>query len=647
MAQEPRDNPRMAGPIEYASAQGFRRSSPVTVVAIISICVAVLSLLFNGLLLRITITRLYRAQSLQGQMQQMIAARNQKMAQLSAGNPATHPFQARALNSKEISRVMDFIGKQLGADVGGESLTIAQELTLTRLLSQDGQQLIDPNTPLVTQRGPQTQSAFARMDRDHVLSLDIFHGRFFNQIHINPDGKESHVTTPTTPTPFSTPAPPPLTAQNQKILHNQYAAAWASIAIYSINLLLAILLIFGAIYLLRRNPRGIHLHWIYVVCKPLICILASTEIFTSYFGIENSLQFPLDTSVTLLGCFYPLVLLIFLRSRTFRGNARGGTPGYLSFAADDQRPPLFTAIATASICIGCLSLLVGGFFETVAITAIVQSHQDRADEQLEVATEAQQEAMAARAAAVRPPPRTLRKDEIQQFISAIQGQLQNGPHPASLTKPQADAIAGLLSTPGQQLVDPDIPREIAFPTDYQNIQAFIDNHNNLILNMTHQSSTGNIFYSIQLDPAGKTVGTPQIKLPSNSAAPMPTILAPNRQQYYESQIMSDWFAVIAFACDFIPAIMLLVGARQLLKSNPRGIRTHWLYSGIKFLTTVLGSIAIGAMVMNWNDSSNMSGMAIVLISLAPGLFALIYPTILLTLLRSAKFQAKVYEVPAL
>jgi hypothetical protein len=646
MAADPSDNPKLAGSLEYASANRYRPSSLVTLVAILSLCVASVSLLSNGFLLKNAINEISATRNLPAQMQQAATVRAQTLARLAAANnSATRPFHARALTPGEISNVIQLIDNQLGAEVGGESLTASQKHTLRQLLSRDSQSIIDPSLPLVTRGGSPMQSVRARMENNRVLSLVVFHTKYTDlyRTRIDADGRELPMPAirpiPSIPAP---PAPTISTAQDKKLLRDRMAAASISAGIFSTNLILAILLLIGGLLFLRRDQRGARLHWIYLLGKLPISILASTEFLTNYFDIEYTLQFPLGTPLAIVGCFYPIALIILLRTRTFRGNARGGTPGYLNFALDDPRPPLFTIIATASICIACLSLLVNGMYEYGAITMISQSKQDRADEQGQFATNAARVAAANRAIVHHSTPlRALRHGEIEQVVAMIQSQLQTRNSPASLTKPQGDALTAMLSTDGQELIDPSIPLGVQQSSmKYQWARAAIDFHGNLVLSFHRGSpAAGVCTYSMQLDSSGKLVGMPQFDSPAtigtSSAAAM---LPPDRQQYYDRENACAWAGAIVFGLDFVPAIILLVGARQLFKSNLSGIQSNWIYIWAKFTTAVIG----GAVVACWASLYDSDVPGIVLIALVPSFLALIYPAALLAALGSARKQAEAY-----
>lgn len=376
MTQQISKNLPVAEPLAYAEADLNRRPPLVTIVAIISMCIACLSLLVNGLTLRSAIGSLREAINGPAKAQQMIALNARSQAQAVTRMKAEAQAEAsrapmRALTSQEIIQALSYINRQLAMRSKIAELTGPQRQTLTRLLSTNGQRWIDPNIPLGSVT-PSFQVVRAQMDGDRSLVLVIDHGSDFDVgvMHIDSAGREQ----------FST--PPGVRRLNmmirglntgaqvrryQQYYHDQYVAALISIILLGIYLLLPFPLLVGGIYVLLRKARGVRLHWIYVWVKLLVGFVVATSLIFSLFPTQAPLEIGLNTPWVLLGCYYPLALLFVLRGGTFRGGGGAGTvPG--GFGSANFRPPLFTTFGTISIWIGILNLIVGGFFAFEAIT---------------------------------------------------------------------------------------------------------------------------------------------------------------------------------------------------------------------------------------------------------------------------------------
>jgi hypothetical protein len=63
------------------------------------------------------------------------------------------------------------------------------------------------------------------------------------------------------------------------------------------------------------------------------------------------------------------------------------------------------------------------------------------------------------------------------------------------------------------------------------------------------------------------------------------------------------FASIVYAIDLALAVLLLVAARLLLRFNRAGVWLHWLYAGLKLITSVVGLFAtrefLGGTILGW------------------------------------------------
>jgi hypothetical protein len=468
MAESTTSDSRGIEPLGYASAGLYRRPPLVTAMGIVSICVACLGLLFDCISEHSAVSEMRRAIQAPAQMQQMVALRAQRMAAIKAAMKAaaSQPTAFRALTPAQISATIDYINKELDSR-NHDSLNEAQRNSLVKMLAKDGQGLIDPDVPLGSQTPGRVQMVRAWASGNHSVLLAANHGSPYNmyRTRLEADGRETAYPTigrPNLP-PTATPPPMVFAQQNQKLYHDEYVSALLSAIIFGISALLAVVLLAAGIYLLQSNPRGIRLHWAYTTIKLPLSMIAGTGVLSTYFATQMPLQFPLGTPLAWVGCLYPISLLIVLCSGTFRRRAGVAATDSYAFGLDDSRPALFTAIGMISICVGCMNLLVGGFYEFGAL--------------VDVALE-------------------------------------------------------------------------------------------------------------------------------------------NR----ESQ--SAEFAAIVFAADLVPALLLLIGAYQILKSEPRGITTHRVYAVLKLVTAILGAIAVLA-------NFEMEGLIFVI----PSILALIYPIALLIALR--------------
>jgi hypothetical protein len=645
MTQQPTSTSGSIEALGYAATHLNRRTPLVTTVAIVSICVAGLSLAINCIFENAAVSAMQQVVCAPAQMHQTMAARSQRIA--AAMRTASSQPAMRALTPAEISQVIVYINKLLGAESGGLALSDAQKKTVAKLLSQQGQQLIDPDTPLGSQTPGKLQMIRAWPSSDHSVLLAVNHGSALRVYRMRIDAAGHQSAFPSIPRPNFSPspflagtAPAPLTLQNQQIIQGQYISALISAIVFGINAILNIPLLAAGVYLLKSNRRGVQLLWIYVAIKLPLAVVTGTNFLTNYFATQMPLHFPLGTSLTFVGCLYPISLLIILRSRTFRSTAYDAAGDSKAFAIHDSRPAWFSAIGMISLCIGCLSLLAGGFYEYGAFGAISQASQDRQTEEQELRMDAARAVSAARAAAAQPPPRALRQDEISYLISTISSQLRVRGGPGYLTSAQGETLTRLLSAPGQHLFDPDIPLGVPPGIDkYQNFRVSLDNAGvlNLSTNIGSHSSSWYSGYVLKLDPSGKELHAEQVVAPPPAVA---VNLSSDQARTFDRNHQSAVLAAILFALDLAPAFLLFIGAYQLLKSNPRGIATHRLYAVLKLITALLGAYAVCAML------DDTLGEMILPFALAPSLLALIYPIALLIVLRNENVRMQLIEPTA-
>lgn len=353
--------------LEYVAPGLHRRPPLVTVVAIISICVACLSLCANAEYIKSALDAAHRAAAGPG----IWMVRSAAQANAIARRPVL-----RALTQAEISSALDYLDKQLGAVGAGDSLTAAQRQTLTRLLSTNGQTLIDPAVQLGSQGAGGVQIVRVGI-RNQVLSIAIRHGGALgiSGIRLDAAGQVLSLRSRPSLTPGPTNGMPPATIPptTLQMFHDQYVSAILSAAVSGINLIVAAILIAAAACLLTQRPWGMRLHWVYVAIKLPLSILSGTDYLPAWFGISDHLIFPLGSAYAWVGCAYPILLLITLRTETFRAAISGAAETSASLLPGGSRPRLFTDIGRISIVVGCLSLAVSGFCTLAAITGMSNS----------------------------------------------------------------------------------------------------------------------------------------------------------------------------------------------------------------------------------------------------------------------------------
>jgi hypothetical protein len=237
----------------------------VTVVAIASLCVATLSMVANGFGGRASLVQMSRAAQMAQQMQRMLAIR---AARVSAALPATSRPALRALTPVEIARALKYVSEQMGEQVGGASLTDGQKDALTRLLSADNQRLIDPDTRLGWEAGGSRQFIRITITPDHTLTLMIRRNKpppDSAMLRLEANGRVLLNSSRPWPGAATLPAPvTTLSAQERQMLHDQHTAGLVSAVVLGVNPALACLLLVAAVDLLRCNPRGVRLLWVYM-----------------------------------------------------------------------------------------------------------------------------------------------------------------------------------------------------------------------------------------------------------------------------------------------------------------------------------------------------------------------------------------------
>lgn len=307
-----------------------------------------------------------------------------------------------------------------------------------------------------------------------------------------------------------------------------------------------------------------------------------------------------------------------------------------------RRSRLVTTIGILSICVSCLSLLVGGWCEHVALEEMSLLTQDVAIRKQNAATNAAQVAAAAaqaaaiaRAAATRPAPRALTENEIAEVIRYIQsrshvGRLQSGP----LSPAQIKTLTRMLAAPGQSIIDPQIPigSQDVNGIGYQWAPlAFVYRDGVLYLKIEHGGAWGDTKFSTQIDSAGNELET-NVSLPADKY-PMGSWLPVDLQLIGEFQelIVKAVLASILLAINLALALLLFVAAVLLLGSKPRGVQLHRLYVLMQIPASIVGWLAF-----MWMLGQSPVGILLPYAAI-PGLLGCAYPLLLLMVLRKGTF----------
>ena len=93
--------------------------------------------------------------------------------------------------------------------------------------------------------------------------------------------------------------------------------------------------------------------------------------------------------------------------------------------------------------------------------------------------------------------------------------------------------------------------------------------------------------------------------------------------------------MLAYGLDFLTGLVLVLGARQLLESDWRGIRTHWIYVAAKVATTALGAVALIG-IFSFTGSPSM-------LSLIPIPAGVVYAIALIFILSEKGFRVRAVE----
>jgi hypothetical protein len=631
-------------PIAYSTSALDRRPSLVTVVAIASLCLASLSLVLNGVLEKSSLHSLQAAR----QAPLIAVALPPRTAPVRTAFPPVvmrppSAHQWRALTPTEIAGVISYINLQLAAPLGGQSVTEKQKQTLKKILSSPNQSMIDPSLSLNFESRTQIQVFRAMPSNDHMLWIAVRHGSALDIYRTRIDAEGRQIAFPTfgsaTTRPFaparqfaSMPLGSPFAPSPPPNYHAQYISALISCILFAVQFALALLLLLAGIGLLMSKYKAVRLLWLFVIVKVIVTVLAASQFLANWANSAEPLQGPLGTPLVCVGLIYPIALVFILRGRTFRLYPGGGS-AVIGFGFGDPRPPGFVALGTISFFVGILSLLVSSAYLVGSYSLISDVKTTHMAQQQSAALAAQRAAALARAAAHQPLPRAPTADEIAQFISILQAQLQRARPPMSLNPAQANSLKKLLGARGQQIIDPEISFGIPKSNQMQRLgQARTDQAGALHFTVLRGDVGALTSCTVDIDVSGNEVHPPTIELP------MPPSDVNDFPQTTSEEIAQEnaaRFAWITFAFDLFPPVMLIIGAWLLLQGKPRGISFHRTYAWTKLITGFLTIVAV-AIVGSASDSDDWGDIStiITVVLEIPIIVLSIYPIVLFFVMAS-------------
>ena len=315
MPDSPTESSPKPAPLAYATADIDQRAPRVMPLAIVSICIACFSLLWNclGETSAVHVIQMALRTPAIMQAQQRAQAMAAQMQQRAASQTAGAGISFRALTPQEIENVISYVNSQLQRRAA--LLNDAQSATLRKILSQDGQQLIDPDVALGSQIPGQLQMVLAWPSGHGSILLAANHGNAYTMYRTRLDASGIQTPYPKTPTFNFTPPAPISTAQIQRLTHQQLVDGSLIALLFGVGVLMAAVLMAGGIRLLQMNPQGLRLHWFYLCTK----ITVGTAVLIFSACASNSSRDDDSLLVfALIGYVYPVSLIFVLPRLKFR-----------------------------------------------------------------------------------------------------------------------------------------------------------------------------------------------------------------------------------------------------------------------------------------------------------------------------------------
>jgi hypothetical protein len=362
------------GAIGYWSGGRPRRHPLVVSVVALNFSVALISILFSGIVGLESFGRARHMWVAIVQLRRTMAAPPRGLpAPVPVRRATSRPSQYRALKPREIAPVIVLIERKLQSPQTGAHLTDAQKQTLTRLLSADPQRLIDPGVEVGSEVPGQLQVVRATLSPEGILTLTINHGgasRIYRtridaagQDHPAPFVSSPVVAAPSQSYIFPQPQPTP-DAEVLQSWTGEFHAEVCGVVFCGVSLLLDLVLIASAILLLVSSRKGVALMWSYVVLKLLLVAVAWLLPLTSVFGEFTREIDAVGTGPVVVSAVYPIALIFILAQGVFRSpslNTVAVSPPNIT-GAPAGPPPSWKVVGIMSLVVSLGTLALSGYW---------------------------------------------------------------------------------------------------------------------------------------------------------------------------------------------------------------------------------------------------------------------------------------------
>jgi hypothetical protein len=305
----------------YADSSILREIHPFAAKAVTSLLVAALSLGICGYLEQATI---HNALDL---FKQAAPARMRAQQRLANANLAMSVPEPRALSPTEAEATVEIVEEMTSNDrqVHPGKLSTPQRSFLMRSLMAPGQELFDPKISLKIHSNGY-QSVEANLDNLNRLHLRIKRGSSgvyteslleSYSVIVDPNGNIEQLPQVHSKSGNLKDAEAALDTASEVNPHDLPEFRDSVIASISttIALFLAILLLIGSVFLLRLSPMGVTFHRLYAILQiPTSIAIGICLMRMIYHSVAGPL-FPVGALLGVLGCIYPIVILITLRQK--------------------------------------------------------------------------------------------------------------------------------------------------------------------------------------------------------------------------------------------------------------------------------------------------------------------------------------------
>lgn len=264
-----------------------------------------------------------------------------------------------------------------------------------------------------------------------------------------------------------------------------------------------------------------------------------------------------------------------------------------------RRPARYVAFAVLSV-LACLALLPAALMLANFARDVMQSTRGSFEQR----RQAEREVRIAQAMETRPQNPGLAPSEAAAVEAMVRSQLARPGQPAAdvMSGPQAAALERLLVTPGELLIEPTIPvGKSAAGT--QAIDARLDQGRTLYLHATFQGIGAFVHGSCSMSIAadGTVTRLPPMDSPIYGASEAQWALVTldrgprgNEPLEFEGSVL----AMVAAGAEIAMIVWLAAGARQLLRGESRGVRTHRLYAAGQVLVGLAAGVGVLLMTLD-------------------------------------------------